>query len=139
MNKKTTAATKQSQSNHVMINQQELTELRKELTEKDKQIEALKAEIRRLKNGVKSMKENQSKKEELIVDRIKTFLHSQERGNVNELNHVYTDSFEIADLSEKIERLQHELEERCRRDEKQIALLNMKNLELEEQIAIMQP
>merc|ERR1719229_327703 len=108
MNRETTTATTQSQSNHVMINQQELTELREELTEKDKRIQDLEAEIRRLRNGVKSMEENQSKKEELIVNRIKTFLDSHERGNVNESrsNHVYTDSFEIADLSEKIERLQ---------------------------------
>jgi len=118
-----------------ILESQEFKDLEEKLNAKDDEIDELKEENRKLKASIKSMKDEHTKREEDIMHGMKTLVDNKEQRGGIKPNHVNTPSFDISDLSEKIERLQRELEERMQRDERTILELIKNNREMEEEIA----
>merc|ERR1719499_2172429 len=69
---------------------------------------------------------------------MKALVDNREKREMIKPSHVYSASFDMSDLSEKILRLQRELEERCHRDERTIVELSKHNRELQDELETLQ-
>merc|ERR550525_201717 len=93
------------------ILREEFTNLQTELTMKNEEMERLKAENGKLRGMIESLKDEHNRKEEQIMFQMKALVDNREKREMIKPSHVYSASFDMSDMSEKILRLQRELDE----------------------------